>query len=400
MKEVVCALRYGLNRFDIAGKRLVVAVLASSTLIAAIDGLALLFLAKGMAEVSVTEGESNMGTVFSFSIALSFFVFRSFLSGALTFFAAKGFARQETRIGQQNLGKVESKSWEYRKLLNRSDYFIAGDSGPNLLVSGVVTSCIYALSEVMLVLAIVGILAYAQPLTALIATAYFVIVAIVQHWILAPISKRNGKEIIEKTAELNDQLNSVYDFSKLLSVMPSKSFNCKTEEIRRKLAFTRAKLIFISSIPRFFMEVVLACGMFVVAIGTYLTSGAQLVPQSLVLFAAAGFRLLPSINLIQSSILQVISSIPTVNLSRDLVDEPDAIQYESNSLISKDYDAKVVESQSEVILELLNVSFRYPDSSVDALTNISFRFHSGLRYAVVGPSGGGKTTFIDLCQPL
>lgn len=400
MKEVFSTLRYGLFRFDITGKRLVLTVLASSTLIAAIDGLALLFLARGMTESTITAGDANNGTVVSLSIALSLFVFRSFLSGALAFFAAKGFAKQETRIGQENLEKVESKSWEFRKLLNRSDYFIAGDSGPNLLVSGVVTASIYAVSEAMLVLAIVGILAYTQPLTALIATIYFLLVAIAQHSILAPISKQNGKEIIEKTSGLADQLNSVYDFSKLLSIMPSRSFNLKTEQIRRNLAFSRAKLIFISSIPRFFMEVVLAVGILVVAIGTYYSSGAQLVTQALVLFAAAAFRLLPSINRIQSLILQVISSIPTVNLSRALVEDLGEIKKQTNFPASKDIETENVESETEIILELSNVSFRYPNSSVDALSNVTFRFRSGLRYAVVGPSGGGKTTFIDLCLGL
>lgn len=46
--------------------------------------------------------------------------------------------------------------------------------------------------------------------------------------------------------------------------------------------------------------------------------------------------------------------------------------------------------------EFKNVSFRYSGTETDALHNISFRVHSGETVALVGPSGGGKTTVAGL----
>jgi subfamily B ATP-binding cassette protein MsbA len=47
-------------------------------------------------------------------------------------------------------------------------------------------------------------------------------------------------------------------------------------------------------------------------------------------------------------------------------------------------------------VEFANVLFRYPQSDRDALADISFRIPAGQTFALVGPSGGGKTTIASL----
>lgn len=47
-------------------------------------------------------------------------------------------------------------------------------------------------------------------------------------------------------------------------------------------------------------------------------------------------------------------------------------------------------------IEFKNVSFRYKNAEKNVLTNISFKIGKGENVAFVGPSGGGKTTLINL----
>lgn len=47
-------------------------------------------------------------------------------------------------------------------------------------------------------------------------------------------------------------------------------------------------------------------------------------------------------------------------------------------------------------IELKNVSFRYPDTNVDVLKNISLTIQNGQRLSIVGHNGSGKTTLIKL----
>jgi len=43
-----------------------------------------------------------------------------------------------------------------------------------------------------------------------------------------------------------------------------------------------------------------------------------------------------------------------------------------------------------------NVSYRYGDSSLDALNDFNFTFHPGRHYAIVGENGAGKSTLLNL----
>ncbi len=47
-------------------------------------------------------------------------------------------------------------------------------------------------------------------------------------------------------------------------------------------------------------------------------------------------------------------------------------------------------------IEFRNLSFRYPDGEFDALENISFKINAGENIGLVGKTGSGKTTLVDL----
>ncbi len=47
-------------------------------------------------------------------------------------------------------------------------------------------------------------------------------------------------------------------------------------------------------------------------------------------------------------------------------------------------------------IEFRNLSFRYPDGEFDALEDISFTIHAGENIGLVGKTGSGKTTLVDL----
>ncbi len=47
-------------------------------------------------------------------------------------------------------------------------------------------------------------------------------------------------------------------------------------------------------------------------------------------------------------------------------------------------------------IEFKNLTFRYPDSSYDALENVSFKINAGENVGIIGKTGSGKTTIVDL----
>jgi len=59
-------------------------------------------------------------------------------------------------------------------------------------------------------------------------------------------------------------------------------------------------------------------------------------------------------------------------------------------------DASKRESPKDNSVEFKNVSFRYSGTKNDAIRNVSFKVHPGETVALVGPSGGGKSTAAGL----
>ena len=58
------------------------------------------------------------------------------------------------------------------------------------------------------------------------------------------------------------------------------------------------------------------------------------------------------------------------------------------------------EKHSGPVVEFKGVSFCYADSGKDVLKNINFKLERGKTYALVGPTGGGKTTTASLMARL
>ncbi|MEO7316731.1 MAG: ABC transporter ATP-binding protein [Ginsengibacter sp.] len=70
--------------------------------------------------------------------------------------------------------------------------------------------------------------------------------------------------------------------------------------------------------------------------------------------------------------------------------------------LESDLDQKAISSKansSGYLMEFENVSFKYPDGK-EVLHNINFEMKAGKTYALVGPTGGGKTTTASLIARL
>ena len=75
------------------------------------------------------------------------------------------------------------------------------------------------------------------------------------------------------------------------------------------------------------------------------------------------------------------------------------LSMESDLVTLPEADAGAAVTDPDVLLEFRDVSFRHPDGKY-VLFNNSFRMGKGKTYALVGPTGGGKTTTASLIARL
>ena len=152
-----------------------------------------------------------------------------------------------------------------------------------------------------------------------------------------------------------------------------------------------------NSTPRLLIETVCIGGMvgymmFVMWNGTDLTN---LLPQLTVLAAAAA-RLLPSANRINNYTTSISYFEPFfMNVSDNLQDEihDDSVSYDPKAYKK---DAPVTKLPVKREIELKDISYKYPGTETYVLEDADMTIPVGKSVGVVGTSGAGKTTIIDV----
>ena len=69
---------------------------------------------------------------------------------------------------------------------------------------------------------------------------------------------------------------------------------------------------------------------------------------------------------------------------------------ETENMIKDPVEPKHLDSNKKGYVEFKNVSFRYPDADEDMLTDISFTAEPGKTTAIIGSTGSGKSTLVNL----
>jgi len=107
-----------------------------------------------------------------------------------------------------------------------------------------------------------------------------------------------------------------------------------------------------------------------------------------VILVAAMYRILPAFSAILGNIIAIRYYIPSFYTIRDAVEDT---QWQARHSVVPN---KGLETINE--FEMRQVSFRYPNSELYAIQNLNFTIQKGMIHALIGESGSGKTTSVDL----
>jgi ABC-type multidrug transport system fused ATPase/permease subunit len=152
-------------------------------------------------------------------------------------------------------------------------------------------------------------------------------------------------------------------------------------------ARTGVFLQILQSLPRLWLELLAICGLTILAL-IMLVQGRELgaIMPVLGVFAAAGFRVLPSIGRLINSVQTLRFSLPAIN----------TLCNEINSFIPIDKNPNQNNATFNKLIEFQNVCYTYPGANKPALNDISLKVKQGASVGIIGNSGAGKTTFIDI----
>lgn len=159
----------------------------------------------------------------------------------------------------------------------------------------------------------------------------------------------------------------------------------------RNFAYYTVKFIIISTAPRNLLEFILV--VFIVSlVFVFLLTGEalqELIP-TIGMFSVAGLRLLPSANALSNTMLQLRFDRHAIS---ELYKDLKKVAIEKVSIAQSDEIEFVAPFQS---FKLQKIHFSYSDNRIPALNDISLEIHAGESIGLIGSSGAGKTTLVDV----
>ena len=306
-------------------------------------------------------------------------------------------AKVATKTSQRILFGFTQTKYEYLRnaSIEKSGWVLT--DGVNALIIGVIGNWIIFLGDTVTILLMSASLLVLNPGITLSAVIYFTIISFI---LLNLVTPR-----VKNLASLNGDLSAdtrklVRDFQILIPEFPNKftrdQYIARVTKTRSEGSNLYAKLEWFQSIPKYVIEVAGVFGI-VGGIVYFNTTQHQGSYAFYGLFIAAFSRILPAVIRIQGTWLSLIRNfgysstlLETIKLLTN--DEKDSFADGNQLIESTQVKSAEINRVNFQRLALEEVSFSYPGSDVEVLNGISVQFIKGETVAIVGNSGGGKTT--------
>ena len=280
----------------------------------------------------------------------------------------------------------------YEFFLNRN----SAELGKNILeevsfvVNGVVVPVLQIVSSILVALFIVGLLGFAQPLLGLIVLAIFGTLYATAFLLVNRFLTRIGRERVEvgrgRFQAIRESFAAIKDVK---AHGHERVFLGDFDHFSRTWAGISMQQNVIGQTPRFLLEI-FAFGGIIAFVLYFLARGediASILPM-LGLYAFGSYRLMPSLHRIYEQTARLRGSIPALDVLYD-----DA---RDSTTTATDSPRPATPMAVHDGVALNGVRYRYPGAQHDALAGIHARFEPDTIVALVGGTGAGKTTLIDL----
>ena len=279
----------------------------------------------------------------------------------------------------------------FKNSIQHQIYNVTG--GVERLIGGVVSSLVVITSDLVLLIVMLAGLMIIDPITSIGTLFIFAGLGFLLYFLLhkrvAKLTQDNIYLSIYFNQKMSEGINSFRD----LFIRGGREHY--VNEVRRskmKLAEYDAELKFIPNISKYTIEVSVIFGIALISAIQFYLFDANRAIAVIAVFLAASTRIAPAIVRLQQNFIGVRSSLSAAKPTFDLIQELDSISELSNVETKLDTEHYGFTPK----LSIRNVKFMYSNSAEVTVQDVSLDIESGKFVAFVGPSGGGKSTLVDL----
>ena len=279
----------------------------------------------------------------------------------------------------------------YEFHLNRN----SSDLGKNILsevsrmVDGVIMNVLSIIAKTVVSAFMIIMLVIVDPIMALsiivvVGGSYLIIYKLLRNR-LDFLGTKTTQFVFKKFKAVNEAIGGVKEI-KLRSA--EKLFIQNFFKPSKRNALYAAQATALAYFPRYVLETVAFGGLvsIVIILMSMGQSSSQVIPV-LALYALAGYRLLPALQTIYQGFTTLRFNLPVLDIIyADLLGE--------KNIITQDFTPPPLDISSTA--KLINISYNYPNSEKKVLDKVNLLIEKNTTIALVGSTGAGKTTLVDL----
>ncbi|RKJ43705.1 ATP-binding cassette domain-containing protein [bacterium 1XD8-76] len=304
--------------------------------------------------------------------------------------------RNMIKMSQRLLANYISRPYEF---------FLNVNSGEILRIINTDTPYTFTLLSTLLslftelvvsVMLIAAVFIFAPEITMILAFILILLVIVFNFW-FKPILRESGVIHQEAGTGMNKWLLQSIQGIKELKVMNKESFFLKNyNNYGEKYVVAAKRHNVLALTPKFVIEAICMGSMFIiVSLIIYFGADIELIMPMLTAVVMAALRLLPSVSRISTALSGIAFNEPFLDkLIENLQDiddsRPDSLLERKGVRQTQNH----FEMKDSIIFD--NISFRYPNTEENVLNKAYLKINKGEAIGIVGASGSGKTTSVDI----
>lgn len=329
--------------------------------------------------------------LFVFGVCIFILLIFSIAFKALT----KYFELRFTLMREYSIGKRLISSYlhqPYSWFLNRN----SSDLGSSILseVGSIIHGSLIPLTNIVaqgsVTIALLSLLIFVDPFLAVIvgvtlSISYLIIYKLTSTFLL----KIGGKRMYANQARYT-LVSEAFGAAKEVKVSGlEQTYIDRFSDQARSYANYQASAQVVSQLPRFALEAIAFGGLIIlVLISMSLNDNFTDALPVIALYAFAGYRLMPALQNIYASFTQLrFSSSALDNLYKDLA---------SIKINNDNFNSTKIAMELKQNIKLNNIYYTYPNVSQPVLKDITLTIPSKSIVGIVGSTGSGKTTMVDI----
>ena len=266
-------------------------------------------------------------------------------------------------------------------------------AGVSIVMLGIIGAAVNIISDSILLLLLSLGLFVVDPTIATITMIGFGLIGYILYKLLHERTKKLGEQSTDLIIRSYEQVIEVLSSYREAVVRNRRGYYTRQiYETRRSLADLNAEMAFIPSISKYVIESALVLGTLLLGATQFALQDAKHAVAILAVFMAASARIAPAVLRVQTAMLQIKGSMGSASGTLDLIGEIGL-----GEIPLKPKEQKMFEySGFSATLDITDLFFTYPNSTEKVISGLSLKISAGESVALVGASGAGKTTLVDL----